>query len=89
MGLCLVCMCLSKQMGYAMAEGGFRLPGNGHGACVRVFRCGLWGAGMGIGVGVLKWGGLARLRVIVRSFHFSPKCPSFNISNVLRDASVL
>jgi len=25
----------------------------------------------------------------VRSFHFIPKCPSFNISNVLRDASVL
>lgn len=39
--------------------------------------------------GVCEWGGLARLRVIVRSFHFSPKCPSFNISNVLRDASVL
>lgn len=47
-GLCLVCMCLSKQMGYAMAEGGFRLFGNGS-ACVRVFGCGVWGAG------VIEW----------------------------------
>lgn len=42
-GLCLVCMCLSKQMGYAMAEGGFRLFGNGS-ACVPVFGYGVWGA---------------------------------------------
>lgn len=52
-GLCLVCMCLSKQMGYAMAEGGFRLFGNGS-ACVRVFGCGVWGVGCGsdrVGVG--------------------------------------
>lgn len=48
-------MCLSKQMGYVMAEGGFRLFGNGS-ACVRVFGCGVWGVGCEVrGTGVIEW----------------------------------